>query len=93
MKPMYMFMLALLISFSSLAQNDLLEELEEKTQRTTFIENTFKGSRLVNGQTVETRGKGELEFVFSHRFGAINSGSYNLYGLDIAAVRLGLEYG
>lgn len=83
------------ITFYHLAvsQDDLLKELDSQAPKTTVIENTFKGSRLVNGQTVETRGKGELEFIFSHRFGALNSGSYNLYGLDQAAVRLGLEYG
>jgi hypothetical protein len=93
MKPLYVVIAAMFVSFSASAQDDLLKELEEKTPANTFAENTFKGSRLVNGQTVETRGKGELEFIFSHRFGAINSGSYNLYGLDVAAVRLGLEYG
>ena len=78
---------------SAIAQDDLLNELESKVPVSRYVESTFKGSRLVNGQTVETRGKGELEFIFSHRFGAMNSGSYNLYGLDKAAVRLGLEYG
>ncbi len=78
---------------AAISQDDLLKELDSQTPNNTLIESTFKGSRLVNGQTVETRGKGELEFIFSHRFGALNSGSYNLYGLDQAAVRLGLEYG
>lgn len=76
------------------AQEDLLKELDESDGAAKeLITSTFKGSRLVNGQTVETRGKGELEFIFSHRFGAMSLGSYNLYGLDIAHVRLGLEYG
>ena len=76
------------------SQDDLLKELEQSEKpKVEYTSSTFKGSRLVNGQTVEAKGKGELEFIFSHRFGAINSGSYNLFGLDQAYVRLGLEYG
>lgn len=93
MKKTSLLLAASVMFCSAIAQDDLLNELESKAPRTAYAEGTFKGSRLVNGQTVETRGRGELEFIFSHRFGAMNSGSYNLYGLDQAAVRLGLEYG
>ncbi len=76
------------------AQDDLLSELEQQSpSKTEYALQTFKGTRIVNGQSVETKGKGELEFIFSHRFGRINSGSFNFWGLDDAFVRLGLEYG
>jgi len=75
------------------AQDDLLKELQEGQQRTEYALLTFKGTRIINGQSVETKGKGELEFIFSHRFGRVNSGSYNFWGLDDAFIRLGLEYG
>jgi hypothetical protein len=76
------------------AQDDLLKELEESQKpEVEYVEQTFKGTRLVNGQTVETKGKGELEFIFAHRFGPVNLGAYDLFGLDQAYVRLGLEYG
>ena len=54
---------------------------------------TFKGTRVVNGQSVEVKGKGELEFIIGHRFGRINSGAYNFFGWDDAYIRFGLEYG
>jgi hypothetical protein len=73
---------------------DLLKELEQQEVKTTdYVTSAFKGTRLVNGQTMETKHKGELEFIFAHRFGAINEGAYELFGLDQAYVRLGLEYG
>lgn len=73
---------------------DLLNELDKQSKPSTeYTSATFKGTRLINGQTVQTKGKGALEFIFAHRFGAINSGVYNLFGLDQAYVRLGLEYG
>jgi Membrane bound beta barrel domain (DUF5777) len=76
------------------AQDDLLKELEQsQTPETNYIGQTFKGTRIINSQSVETKGKGELEFIFSHRFGKINEGSFNLWGLDEAYVRLGFEYG
>jgi len=83
-----------IVSAATFAQDDLLKELEQTEKpKIEYATSTFKGSRLVNGQTVEAKGKGELEFIFAHRFGAINTGSYNLFGLDQAYVRLGLEYG
>ena len=81
-------------SFQLFAQDDLMKELEKSQKpETEYVHSTFKGTRLVNGQTVETKGKGALEFIFSHRFGRLNSGLYNFYGLDVAHVRIGLEYG
>jgi hypothetical protein len=84
--------LFLLPLFAS-AQDDLLGELEKNTSAPAYIAQTFKGSRLVNGHTVETTGAGTLEFIFAHRFGRLNGGAYELFGLDDAFVRIGLEYG
>ncbi len=76
------------------AQDDLLKELEQQEAVTKdYVTSAFKSTRLVNGQTMETKHKGELEFIFAHRFGAINEGAYELFGLDQAYVRFGLEYG
>lgn len=76
------------------AQDDLLQMLEkELDDKPLPVTNTFKGSRIVNGHSVETRSKGELEFLIMHRFGRINSGAHNFFGLDQAFIRLGLEYG
>jgi hypothetical protein len=76
------------------SQDDLLKELEQNDKNDTdYAFQTFKGTRIVNGHTVETKGKGTLEFIFAHRFGAVNTGLYELFGLDNASVRLGLDYG
>jgi hypothetical protein len=76
------------------AQDDLLSELEKDTgKETEYTFATFKGTRLANGHSIETKNAGSLEFIFAHRFGAINGGWYEMYGLDEALVRLGLDYG
>lgn len=78
----------------AMAQDDLLDLLDEEQEKPeTTIETTFKGQRLINGHTVKTRKKGELEFVISHRFGRINQGIDEFFGLDGANVRFSLEYG
>jgi hypothetical protein len=53
----------------------------------------FKGTTIINGQSVEVPGRKDLQFLISHRFGAVNTGIYNFFGLDQATTRLGLEYG
>jgi hypothetical protein len=76
------------------AQDNLMDILDKEAEPTTdYTVQTFKGTRLVNGQTVETKGKHELEFIFAHRFGPMSGGAYELFGLDQAYVRYGLEYG
>ncbi|MEH0153872.1 DUF5777 family beta-barrel protein [Limibacter armeniacum] len=90
----FLFFLLLFPSFLY-AQDDLLEELkqEEKGWATSIAQGTFKGTRIINGHSVETRGKNVLEFVISHRFGTIKEGFDTFFGLDDANIRLALEYG
>jgi hypothetical protein len=87
-------LLLLLISTPLFAQDDLLAMLEkEDAKKVTYTQATFKGTRLINGQTVETLAKQHLNFWISHRFGSVNSGFIdNFFGLDEAKIRLGLEY-
>ena len=92
MKKLFIF---LLCSSPLFAQDDLLDMLnKEDAKKVTYTQATFKGSRLINGQTIETIAKQHLNFWISHRFGAVNSGFINnFFGLDEARMRLGLEYG
>ena len=86
--------LSFFVVHSAVAQDDLMKELEQSNaNETDYAFQTFKGTRLVNGHSVETKGEGTLEFIFAHRFGAINGGLYEMFGLDDAYVRLGLDYG
>src|SRR5688572_30526328 len=87
-------LLVILIPFFATAQEDLLGELEkEKSNEPDYTIATFKGTRLVNGHTIETKNAGSLEFIFQHRFGSLDGGLYEMFGLDEAYVRLGLDYG
>jgi hypothetical protein len=85
-----LFLLPLLVS----AQDNLLDQLESlDTAQRLPVQATFKSTRVVNGHSVETmRGK-HLDFRISHRFGRLNQGVYQLFGLDQATMRMGFEYG
>ncbi|MBL7857274.1 MAG: hypothetical protein JNM57_06265 [Cyclobacteriaceae bacterium] len=83
-------------SFTVLAQDDLMKMLDEETSKDAkpdYTTATFKSTRLINGQSVENVAGGVLDFRISHRFGYINSGAYELWGLDNATTRIGLDYG
>lgn len=58
-----------------------------------YVYGTFRGTRVVNGHSVHTLHGGEMEFLISHRFGALSGGPYEFFGLDQSSIRLGLEYG
>lgn len=84
----------LFFTFYNLQAQDLLDILDEQTEVTeTTVAATFKGTRIVNGHSIENRKAKELEFIIGHRFGRLNSGTFNLFGLDNANIRFSLEYG
>src|SRR5665213_136604 len=58
-----------------------------------YVTGTFKASHVINMQTIEAPAAGALNVMIQHRFGQLNSGSYNFFGLDNASLRLGLDYG
>lgn len=70
---------------------DMLEDLEEETIDYTYA--TFKGVRIVNAHSIEIPAPGVLQLLISHRFGRLNGGPYELFGLDQANIRIGFEYG
>jgi hypothetical protein len=83
----------LLFSVEVSAQDDLLALAEADSAGAAFTTGTFKATRLINGHSVELIPRKELLFLISHRFGMVNSGAYNFFGLDNATIRLALEYG
>jgi hypothetical protein len=86
--------LVLVLVFSRTGRSqDLLDLLEKEEPAKEFIKNAFKSTRVINGHSMEMVGAGVLDFRIMHRFGRLNSGAYNLYGLDQATIRLGLDYG
>jgi hypothetical protein len=81
------------LSFTVTAQ-DLQKMLEEQMETSTqYVTATFKATRILNGHSIERMPEGQLDFRISHRFGRINGGAYEFFGLDQANIHLSLEYG
>lgn len=78
------------VNLDSLVDIQIKAKNQNKTQHT---EATFKTSRLIDGHTVETTQAGVFDFKISHRFGKLNEGFYNMFGFDVASMRIGADYG
>lgn len=86
--------LFLSVLYISVHAQDLLDELDKTViPKKSYSTATFKSTRVINGHSIETISKNHLDFRISHRFGRLNDGAYNFFGLDQATMRMGLEYG
>lgn len=82
MKKSLFLSIGILISLSLFGQ-------EEKE----YVHGLFRGTHIIGGQSAETQATGELDFYIAHRFGRLNSGFYEWFGLDQASMRTGFDYG
>ena len=87
-----LFLFTFIFGAQLFAQDDLFSLLDDDSplQEVSAI---FKGTRVINGQSVELPAKGVLQFVIEHRFGTLNSGAYELWGIDQSTMRMSLDYG
>ena len=81
------------IFHSLLFSQENLESFLDPVSETNTVINTFKSTRIINNHSVEIFDSNQLDLRIAHRFGLLNSGLYELYGLDQAKIRIGLEYG
>lgn len=70
--------------------NDSISDMENADAT---VRSIFKATQIVNLPTVEQPGRHNLQFMIMHRFGKLNDGAYELFGLDDATIRFGLDYG
>ena len=93
-KYTYLFALILCFEITMLkAQSDASDLLNDMTADDTEVAiGTFMASRIISGHSPEQPAAGEMEFRISHRFGRINEGLYEFFGLDQATIHFSLEY-
>lgn len=90
--PVIFFLSVITISVG--AQEDILNiGNEQANPDKNYVTGTFMATRIINGQSTEKLAAGELDFRIGHRFGTLNSGLYQFFGLDQASIHLGLDYG
>ena len=71
----------------------MLDDSISSNKKHVPVTGTFKGTKIINLQSVEAPAKNVLNFMIQHRFGTLNEGAYNLWGLDNATMRFGFDYG
>jgi len=90
----YLALCILCVLTMQISAQDLDQLLQETAEnQTDFATATFKSTRIINGHSIERMPNRQLEFRISHRFGQLNTGAYNLWGLDQANIHFSLEYG
>lgn len=96
MKRILLLLGFVLVLFNSHAQEDGLLSLlgeEEEEETIELARASFKTNRVVNLHSLESTAAGVLDVKISHRFGTLNGGTYELFGLDNASIRIGADFG
>src|SRR5687768_14057673 len=74
-------------------EEDLLGLVPSDSAQRQYVTSAFKSTRVIMSHSMELLKEGVLDFRILHRFGPLNSGASNFFGLDDASIRLGLDYG
>lgn len=85
-------LLFLFLPFLSIAQNDLLSEIDTTLSKQT-VTSAFKALKIVNLESTKLAAKGDLYFIVAHRFGSVKDGFEGFYGLDNANTQIKFLYG
>ena len=72
---------------------DLLKLVEDSKSKKEIVKNAFKSSRVINGHSMEFLRPGTMDLRILHRFGQLDQGYKNFFGLDQASMRLGFDFG
>ena len=85
----------LILSFYAHAQEDLLQMAQEAGKTKDYVFATFKDTRIVNLQSIETTKKNSLDFLVQHRFGNAGVDAFHSWaGLDASRdIRIAFNYG
>ncbi|HKL38792.1 MAG TPA: DUF5777 family beta-barrel protein [Bacteroidales bacterium] len=83
----------LLVILLSLPAIQTSAQDESREQEIEYATNTYLDIRVINAQSVMLTPGGILKFNISHRFGQLNEGAYEFWGLDRSTIRLSLNYG
>ena len=74
-------------------EEDLLKLLGEEKPKKERIKYAFKSPRVINGHSMEFLNPGTMDFRILHRFGQLDKGYKNFFGLDQASMRMGFDFG
>ena len=73
--------------------NDLLKQVEDAGKKKEYADYAFKSTRVIMSHSMELLKPGTMDFRILHRFGNINDGASEFFGLDHATMRMGFDFG
>ncbi len=82
-----------LLPICTFSQDNLLSEIDTDSTWANYADATFKGLKIVNFESTKLVAKNQFTFIVAHRFGSIENGIDNFFGLDDAVTRLNFIYG
>jgi hypothetical protein len=86
-------LLSIVLCNTGLNAQSLMQGMEDSIPPNEKVSGAFKSTRVINAHSVEMLHKRNLDFRIMHRFGFLNSGIKQLYGLDNASMRISFDYG
>jgi hypothetical protein len=72
---------------------DLLKLVEKDKPKKEKVKYAFKSPRVIGQHSMEFLNPGTMDFRILHRFGELNQGYKNFFGLDQASMRMGFDFG
>lgn len=87
LSTLFVFLTALI----AVGQEDLLEGLEPEIDQEVIA--TWKSLKVVNFETTKLVAPKEFQLIISHRFGSVENGIDDLFGMDNAVTRFQFAYG
>ena len=93
MKYSYIFLMLFVSLLSTAQEEDLLSEIDTDSVGDNYATAAFKGLKVVNFESTKLVAKKEMTLIVSHRFGSIENGFDNFFGLDDAVTRINFVYG
>ena len=90
------FALLIVATFSqciAIAQDDLLSLVGQDKPKKERVKYAFKSPRVINSHSMEFLNPGTMDFRILHRFGQLDQGYKNFFGLDQASMRMGFDFG
>jgi hypothetical protein len=94
-KPFLLLFLSIFIVQQTMAQENEMDSLMKtvENKESDRVSGAFKSTRVIQAHSIEMLHKRNLDVRILHRFGTINSGVDELFGLDQASTRIGFDYG
>ena len=95
MKYLLMIFMSMIVAQGLRAQDEDLLKLvgTEEPPKKERVDYAFKSSRVIMSHSMELIRPGVMDLRILHRFGNVNKGAYEFFGLDNASMRMGFDFG